>query len=385
MYRISLHDIVGTELPEKFLFSAKPTSWSKRINAAGRMIFTMPRWGSETTDSNLQKYKRVKLWRKKRDGSGEYAAVWVGYIESHKAVDDSSIEVLCPGMLDYFRKRDAGDTRAMTGQGSTEAFDLLDDTNSDDTTGVTQGTGGVTTTKNITATKIDVLRAWELLAQAHVAEFEINESFVFNFIDSLGTDQSSVINLVFRRDGTPGNTVLNYEDGEDGRDMANRIIADTAAGGGHTTTVDDAASQAIYGVLTERVTIGEANDAGTLGSMASQLLTQRASPIRDNLLQPIMAEKRLNVITGEERVVGLDVSDFSIGDLVNTRIITENITISNETRRIAEFSVGISENGKEIVAFTLTEAGVFVTAAALDFEQERENRRLIKQLQALVS
>lgn len=379
MYRISIHDIVGTSPPAFHLFDAQPRSWSKRINSAGRLVFEMPRWSTNATEDKLQKYRRVKLWRRRRDGTKGYDAVFSGYIEAHTSVDDR-VEVVCPGMLDYFRKRFTNGSEQFNGAGSTEAFGLLTDTNAVNDTGVTSGTGGVVSTKDLTS-DTDILRAWELIAQAHGAEFEIDDSFAFNFLPTLGTDKSSTIVLTFRRDETPGSNVFDYQDGEDARDMANRIIAKDSA---RTSTKNDTTSQTKYGIIMDKITISQSNDQATLDSMTDQYLTQRANPIKDRKVKPIMSRSRFDLASGGSVIRGLDLADVTPGDLVTINIITENQTLSSLTKRIAEFQVDVDDNGDESVRFTLTEADVFVTADLLDFEFQRENRRLIKEIESLL-
>jgi len=47
-----------------------------------------------------------------------------------------------------------------------------------------------------------------------------DDDAAFNFVPSLGTDQSAVVTLTYRQDGAPGTNVNAIEWGEDGKDMA---------------------------------------------------------------------------------------------------------------------------------------------------------------------
>jgi len=382
-YRIDIYQTTGTSEVQTVLFTPAVTvqSWSKRINATGKMVFSMQKYHAKATEENLRQYRRVRLYRKKRDSSGEFEPVWFGYIEAINEMRDE-VEVLCVGMLDLFRKRFTAAGEQFNGQGSTEAFGLLTDTNTnDEDTGVITGTGGVTTTRDLTMDSREILRAWSQLAQAHNAEFEIDESGAFNFVQALGSDKSSTITLTFRRDGQPGSNMDRIDIGDDGRPMANRVIGISSQGGGITSTQNDATSQSTYGLLIERKIFNEANDQSTLDSLASAYLSQRANPITDFRIEPTLASKKFNPAAGTNAVEGLKYGDIAVGDLVTVHIITENRTITT-TKRIAEVSVDTDENESEEISFTLSEAGVFITAAFLDAVEIEELKVKLKEIEA---
>lgn len=383
MYRIDIYQTTGTSAVQTVLFTPAITvrSWGKRINAAGKMVFSMQKFHEKATEENLRHYRRVRLYRKKRDMSGEYEAVWFGYIEATNEVDNE-IEVLCVGMLDLFLKRYTGGNELFNGQGTTEAFGLLTDTNTnDENTGIVTGAGGVTSTRDLTMDSRETLRAWEQLAQAHNAEFEIDDEGAFNFVPALGSDKSTIVTLTFRRDGQPGSNVNRINIGDDGRPMANKIIGVSSGGSPITSTQSDTASIAIYGKLIERKNFNDANNQTTLDSITSSYLSQRANPITDFRVEPTLASKKFNPATGSNSVTGLQYSDVVVGDLVTVHFITENRTIST-TKRIAEITVDADENGHEEIRFTLSEAGVFITAAFLDASVIEELKLKIKEIEA---
>lgn len=381
-YRIQLGTTTGISTVTATLFSPdiRVKSWSKRINAPGRMVFSMHKANAKATETNLRPYRRVRLLRKTRDGTATYEAVWLGYIEAVKQVEDE-IEALCMGMLQLFKKRYTGAAETFNGQGSTEAFDLLTAANATGATGIAGGTGGVTSTRSLTMDSKEMLSAWEELARAHGAEFEIDEDGAFNFVSALGTDQSSVIMLTYRQDGAPGTNLNTIEWGEDGKDMANKVIGITSAGGGLTSTDDDETSQTTYGVLVERKTFDEAQAQGTLDSMTTAYLTQRANPLTDLIVEPSLASQTYNPLTNERTVTGIQYDDVSLGDLISVNIITPNRTVST-TKRIAEVSVDVDENLNERMRLTLSASGVFITAAYLDAHTIDDVKRRIKELEA---
>ena len=383
MYRIDIYQTTGTSAVQTVLFSPAITvrAWSKRINSAGKMVFSMQKFHEKATEENLRHYRRVRLYRKKRDTSGEFEAVWFGYIEATNEVDNE-IEVLCVGMLDLFLKRYTGGNEVFNGQGSTEAFGLLNDTNTnDEDTDITVGTGGVTTTRDLTMDRREILRAWEQLAQAHNAEFEINDEGAFNFVPALGSDKSTIVTLTFRRDGQPGSNVNRITIGDDGRPMANKVIGVSSGGSQITSTQSDAPSIALYGLLIERKNFNDANNQTTLDSITSAYLSQRANPITDFRVEPTLASKKFNPATGSNSVTGLQYSDVVVGDLVTVHFITENRTLST-TKRIAEIAVDVDDNGHEEIKFTLSEAGVFITAAFLDATAIEELKLKLKEIEA---
>lgn len=384
MYRLDILNTTGSSI-STVLFAPDVTveRWSKRINAPGRMVFAMHANDPKATDEALQVYRRVRLYRQRRDGQGGFQAVWYGYVEE-KNESDGRIEVSCAGPLQLFKKRYAAKDEVFNGEGSTEAFGLLSDANSQGATGIAQGTGGVTTTRDVKAQgDVDMLRAWELLAQAHGTEFEIDDDGNFNFVPSLGSDKSGSIHLIFRRDGRPGTNVIGFERGESGADMGNRVIGKSTAGSGLTSTQNDATSQTAYGLLVVTKQLNEAQDQTTLDSMSSALLTQIANPLTDFRLQPEMAAQKFNVLTGQRAMKGLQYTDVVAGDLVKVTTVTENRSVT-EVKRIAEIAMDVDEEGMERLSLTLSKSGVFITAGYLDASRVQEMTRKIQAIESVL-
>lgn len=385
MYRIKLFGNTGAGDPVTTFARAKMIGWSHRINAPGQMTFSLPWDDPQATDSYLQKYRAIQMLRKTTDGTRTYVEEWGGYIEAHKRVDDS-IEVYCQGTLQFFRHRYTDANQTFTGEASADASDLLDQTNgSDGDTGVTFGAGGVTTTQNIKIDAQDILRAWEQMGLATGGEFEIDPSRVFNFVPLLGEDKSSIVTLIFKRDGSSGSNMSAIDDGEDGADMANKVIGFSSASGGLTSTKQNLTSQATYGVLVERKQFDYAQDQATLDAMTQTYVDQKSNPITDFRVSPILSQKRFNTLTGDRHLTKLKYDDISVGDLVSVKIKTRNKTV-NTAKRIAEIIVNVDENGAEKILYTLSQAGVYITASMFDgFREIQELKRQVKEIQGVLS
>ena len=237
--------------------------------------------------------------------------------------------------------------------------------------------------KITTQGRVDILRAWEDLAQAYGAEFEVDDTGAFNFVTSLGSDKSATVTLKFRRDGSPGTNTKLVNLGEDGAPMANRIIGYTNAGT-LTSTKNDATSQATYPVLIEAHQFNEAQDQGTLDAVTQSYLTQRASPISDYRAEPILAASFYDPITGTQKISGLQYGAVVVGDLILCDFVTENQTVQ-QAKRVAEIDVTVDEQEQEQVAYTLSKSGVFITSGFLDAGIVQELRRTIKELEAKVN
>lgn len=384
MLRLDLYSTTDTTTAEDSLFPpiVKIKGWSHRINAAGKLVFSIRSDDENATEEKLRKYRRVRLYRRPQDGtSTTYEPVWLGYIESSKEID-GEIEVLCMGMLEFFKKRYVNGS--YTGQGSTDAFSMLTSANATGATGVSAGTGGVTSSKNLVFSNKDTLRGWEELARAHGAEFEIANDGLLNFVPALGTDKTATTELTFRRDGTPGGNIDRIEIGEDGEPMANRILSTVTVGvSTYNTQQDDVTSQGVYGVIVERRDFSNAGNQATLDSMAATYLTQVANPIQDYRVQPILARKFVDPVSGTRAVSGLQYGDLVVGDLATVIIQTRSQSIE-ATRRIAEITVSVDEQFNETIRYTLTQSGVFVTAAFLDTDEVNELRRRIRELESLL-
>jgi hypothetical protein len=314
--------------------------------------------------------------------------VWFGYIEATKEIDNE-LEVLCTGMLGFFRKRAITTSTNYSGAGSTEAFGALTIANSKGATGITAGSGGVTGTKDITLDNMDVLSVWEKLAQAHQAEFHITDAGVFDFVSSLGSDKSSTVTLKFTRDGTPGTNLREIEIGSDGEKMANRVYGHSTAGGDYT--YNNTASQDDYGdgvsklILEEHVQFNEAQDAGTLQSMTEAYGSQVSYPITDFRVIPQSAVKRFNPISGTRSIQSteLQYGDVVVGDLVTLNVITDTMN-AEETKRIAEINVSVDTELNETVSYTLSRAGVFITESFLNASEVDALKRRIALIESQI-
>lgn len=358
-----LYDITGAT-PVKLLADAVIRSWSRDVYGPRRLTFRLPAGSANAGTSTLQKYRRVKLFRQKQDGSYDETCEWWGYLESHKHISPAEYEVYCAGPVYLFKHRFSHKDETFTGQGSTEAFDLLAQTNSEDgDTGVTAGTGGVTTTRDVKAQGYqDVLSIWEELKKAHDCDLEIDSDWVLNFVPSVGTDKSvSLPPLVYRSD-EPGSTVEGVEEGEDGAPLRNKIIGTNSAGT-LTSVMEDAASQATYGVLVEVKVFNEAQDQTTLDAMTQAYLDQVKQPAADFGARPKLSRREFDVVSGGLAVTGEEYGDTVPGDLRACEIVTAGETL-DAVKRVIEILVEV-EKDKERVTFTLAEEGVFVSANGL--------------------
>ncbi|QDT46159.1 hypothetical protein Pan258_01760 [Symmachiella dynata] len=326
----------------------------------------------------------MKLFRMPRNGD-TMVPVFYGYIEAERDIDDNK-EVVCMGMLEFFRKRITGSDENFNGQGSTEAFGLVSDANTLSPTGITAGSGGVTSTKDVTLDQAPVLSAWEDLAAAHSAEFEISPDGVFDFVSSLGSDKSSTIELTFRTDGGVKSDLEEYEMGEDAKKMVTRVIGTSSAGGGISYTYNDTTAQSEFGdgtnnlILIEKRNFSQAQDIGTLTSITTAYGSQISNPLTELRVQPILMRKVYDPISNTRSLQGLEYDDLEVGDLITAIIETQNETIE-ETKRIAELVVRVDENGKESLVFTLSKSGVFITAAFLDGEELEDVKERLKVLE----
>ncbi len=229
----------------------------------------------------------------------------------------------------------------------------------------------------------DILKAWDLLAQAHDAEYEIDDEFAFNFVDALGSDKSGTIILTHRRDGRPGTNVRRIRRGENGVDMATQLILSSSVSGGITSTFDSA-GQAEYGVIIDKRTFNEAGNQTALDAMRDSLGPQLENPLTDFEIVLGLESMKQNILTGERTLSGFAYEDFAVGDLITINVITENQTIS-EAKRVVEIRMEVSDNGMETMSLTLSKAGVFITAGYLDSTRVSDLTRRVKQIESVLS
>ena len=382
MFALELCQTTGFENVETKLYSPviHVRRWSERINAPGKLFFTIPKRHKKANEDLLRHKRRVRLLRQ-NPRTEAYTAIWTGFIQDWRDVD-AEREVLCDGMLQAFADRTTANNEVFNGQGSTEAFDLLSATNTAGATGITAGTGGVTTTRHVEMQgRQKVLYAWERIAQAHSAEFRITPQATLDFVSSLGSDQTSVIHIVYREDGEPNKNLADFQYALLGKNLINKVYGKA---GTLSTTQSDTDSITKYGLQERSVSFAEAKSQTTLDEMASNWLSQRATPAPDFRVEPQLVRPLFNPQTGTRDLTGLDYSDISLGDLVKTTIITNNQTSQEVTKRIAEIVVNVDQQGNETMQWTLTDAGVFVTASWLSLTESSELKNRIKTLESLL-
>ncbi len=378
MYRIDLLTSTADDTPLDSLFmpTAAVRGWSTRINAPGKHVFSLNRNNPAASAENLRMWRPVRLYRRPRDGTDTMLPAWYGYIMAKREVGER-VEVVCEGGLKILTKRFTGASETFNGQGSDEAFGLLTDCNGTGATGISEGEGGVTDTLNITLNYVQALRAMEQIAEASGGEFAVDPDAALNFVPLLGSDKSDVVELIFHRDGKPGNNVAEFEVAEDGEPMANRVVG---TAGGLTSTYNHPTSTDDYPVLVERKAFSHANDQGTLDALTESYGLQRGLPIPDFVGMPLTAAKKFNPLTGERELAGLQYEDVEVGDLVLVTIITGSLNES-VVKRVAELTVDVDEQLNERLRFTFAEAGVFVTGKYLDDVAFADLRRRVQEIE----
>ncbi len=257
--------------------------WTDMINGPGKLVFSMHKFNASATAENLRMWKPVRFYR----WDEEFIAIWYGFIMAKNKVGDQ-IEVLCHGGLRVLSRRviNSGGSQTFTGPGSAAMFDVLDTTNSDDgDSGIVEGAGDVSTTLNITLNGVDLLRVAEEIAGATGAEFRVNPDAELDFVQSLGTDKSEVLEFIYQQNGDPSN-LLDIEIGEDGEPMANRIYGTSTEGGTLQSTYTHPTSSTYYPRLIEVKAFNQANDQATLDALTETYGKQRGLPIPDLKAMP---------------------------------------------------------------------------------------------------
>ncbi len=391
MFRIVVYNNTGTT-PIATLFRPIIRSWGKKNSDYGEMIFSLPISDTAANATNLQLYRQVDLLRRKRDGSPGYAIAWSGHIMQTKR-NGPVIDVLCAGHLHIFTKDVTTNDQTFTGQAQADIGTLLSTRNASDSgngdTGITMGTATVTTTNSTKSQgRYDLLRAFQMILDANNGEMEVDDARKLNIVPTLGSDKSAIVTLKFRRDAVPGVNCITTELGEDGAPMINRCYGYTSGGAGYTSTKNSTTNQIPnglrYPILTEQKQFNEAQSQAALDAMTQRYVDQRANPITEYKIQPEGAKLVLDIVTGEKKIAGLQYEDLVIGDLVNCDIVTENQTVQ-ETRRIAQIDVLVDEQGQETILYTLSKAGIFVTADYLaGADPIGELKRRLREIEAVL-
>ena len=325
------------------------------INKPGGAKFTVQSLSEKATTDNLRMYNRVIIEKKN-------VAEFTGYIEN-LSVGLDTIEITCIGMLGFFNKRLYSGSFIAGGGGAPNIDDaiyqILNDTNTLDASGITQGTSTITgTIQEIEFKRSQITGAWVKLLGLINGEMEINTNRQLDLKPLLGTDKSSSIILRYESDKIAMSNVNEFQVDVEGKDMTNWLIG--IRKGGATSTGEDTLSIDTFGRIEKTQNFSETNNATDLQNEIDTYIINHS----EEFYSP-----KITVNTAK-----IDVDDIKLGDKV--QVLLDNGFINyNNISRVIKRQITLSDNNEEILAIDLMPETVnllpstFIVGDIVDLEQ----------------
>ena len=375
-YRLKLYDKSGNLESTLFSKDFELQNFKKTINKPGSALFSVSKASNKAVKATFQKYKRIKIFRYSDDLS-QFVVKWSGFIEQVDEVEER-FDIGCIGLLGLFDKRLTTSAQAIAGNGGTKALDLLDQTNTSDDTGIVRGTSDYTESVDLKADYKPILDVWESIAKAEEGEFEItDDTDTLNFKKALGADKTSTIQLKYNEDNPEFNNLSFAKIRETGKKIYNRVIGIGKTSGGTpiTSTKEDLASQATYGLLETVESFNDAETQAQLDDLTQGFLDQFKDEIDNPEIRVLEKQTKTNIL-GNSITVGLDLDDIDIGDIIAFQHKTSYNTV-NANRRIVEIAVAVDSGGNEDIKLKLNkeDQNLEIISALQDTDQSKETTR----------
>ena len=309
--------------------------FSKRLNGYGECSFEVP--ANDTKISSLIALRVYDVYIY-RDG----ILLWAGEQAIRQGdlseTGDNWCTIVCYDWLEQLNSRYTVNEKIYTFQdGSAIAWDLINETQIEDSLGITQGTLVETTWREKTYTNQNVMDAIINLANlVDGFDFQINNSKVFSISNFIGVDRTADIVLEY------GTNVKSVRITEDFSKPATRAIVlgqTDEVGDDVRIERNDIAQQTTYGLREYPFSQLEVSELAALESTGDAILRKYGSP----LLKLSMDIVRSTTPT---------IVDFALGDIIRC-IIKKGIYNIDETMRVFEWDVAYNIDNTETLSLTL--------------------------------
>lgn len=348
-----------------------------RLNKKTTALFEVPKNESIAIDDNLKEMNKVKILRWSRDQE-DHVPIWAGSIESVKE-GDVAWQVGCVHLFDILDNRYTGSDENVNGVAPTEIYSLLTTVNSDDDTGIVQGTTDITDSVDFTYNRKSILKVIdEIIEDELESEFEIDPNTLeLNLLSTIGEDVSDEVVFIRNDDNPQAANVSEMKYQSEGKELYNYIVGQgkNSSGTPMTENVSDATSIAQYGRREKVVTFDAARDNIELNSLAQAYLDAHKDPLIDLDITPEPARTITNV-AGDSVEKGYNFwDDYGVGDLVAVKYITDFKEVER-TERVVEVKISVDAASNESIQIKTTneDQKLIAEIAARTAQQELEER-----------
>lgn len=378
-YRI---DIYNKDFSSKLTTVVFPIirSVTLRLNKSTTALFEVPKSEAIAIETNLTEMNKVKILRWSRDEE-DHVPIWVGAIESLKEGDETW-QVGCVHLLDVLDQRYTGSDENVNGVAPTELYSLLSTANTNDDTGIVEGTSDITDSVNFTYNRKSLLKAIdEIIEDELESEYEIDpDTLELNLLSTVGEDQSDSVVFIRNDDNPTAANVSDMKIQSEAKELYNYIIAQgkNSSGTPMTELVSDTASITQYGRREKVVTFDSARNNTELASLAQAYLDAHKDSLIDLDISPEPA-RTIENIAGDSVEKGYNFwDDYSVGDLVAVKYITDYKEIER-TERVVEVKISVDAASNETIKLKTTNedqvliAEIAAKTAAAELEERIEN------------
>ena len=333
LHRVEIYDKTGSvQLTTMLQPSIFNLSYVNELSKSGSATFSVQVKDSKSTALNLKLFNRIKIYR----GT---VGVFYGYIESLTA-GVNIIDIRCVGMLGYFVNRLTSTTPTSV-QADVALYAILTATNSDDATGISQGTSDVTTTINdVKFSRSKILSAWQKIANMTAGEIEIDINGNLNFKQQLGVDRSGSVIFQYLVNQINTATVYDFDVELTAKNMANKV---TGTGNSSLiSTQSDAGSITEFGLLEESKNFAQTDNQTDLDSETLDWITAHKDEFYTPRIQPNISK--------------IDIDSYEVGDTVKV-VLSNGFIVINANHRIIRKQVDVSDNDTPVVDINLIPTG----------------------------
>jgi len=336
-YQIIIKDRAGNALGQ--LTNYRKVTFGKRLNNYGSASFDIMVNDSKAPLFIDPRINTIEIWReigfdKVLVWSGEQA-LSNGQLNASK---NNWAEIFCFDWFEQLRHRYTGAERIFADiDAGTMARTMIDETNTDDATGITIGTISPTKNRDRTYSNQNIMEA--IINLANIAsgfDFEVTNNKVFNVSSIIGTDKTNSVRLEY------GHNIKNVNIVQDFTTPINRAIVlgePTDATTLQRIDIDDAGLQATYGLREGRLQEMDVSEVATLTDKGTAAINKYGTPL---------TKVDFDLVSN----ITPTITDFGIGDGIRLIVKDGMYNIDSEFR-VFEWEMTFDKDNQESLSLTL--------------------------------
>jgi len=263
MRTIKIYSKSYVELTTFFEFETTRTQYKKTVGKTGTAEFTIRLDNEKSTTDNLRHYNRISIIE---DGVVKF---W-GII-SELDIDLDVVRVRCLELVHILEKRIVGDDYATNGTASAVITDLMNQINADEDTGISIGNLAVSSTVNNVYNYADVLTILKSIGDSTSSQFFIDNDRKLNFLSEIGSDVSDTVIFEYDIDQKQSANILSFSVRDSGDSIVTKAFGKSDS---RTSTQEDTAGQAKYGIIESYTDFRVANSQDDLDDFTNASLMQ---------------------------------------------------------------------------------------------------------------